>query len=137
AAMSDSPANGFTFCTGSIGAHPENDPVTMLERFGDRVYFLHLRSTRREKNPLSFHESGHLTGDVDIVQIARIALKVSRKSGALPYRPDHGHALLDDQSSASAPGYPLIGRMRGLAELRGLFLGIGGDWACHGQVPRL
>lgn len=124
AAMSDSPANGFTFCTGSFGVRSDNDLPAMLQQIGDRVRFLHLRSTKREPSPHNFHEAGHLAGDVDMAKIMEIALQLAQNNGALPFRPDHGHALLHDQKGSSTPGYPLIGRLRGLAELRGLLLGI-------------
>ncbi len=124
AAMSDSPANGFTFCTGSYGVRADNDLPAMLQQIGDRVRFLHLRNTKREASPHSFHEAGHLTGDVDMASIMAIALQLAHKNGSLPFRPDHGHALLQDQQGNATPGYPLIGRLRGLAELRGLLLGL-------------
>ncbi|WP_138465608.1 mannonate dehydratase [Poseidonocella sp. HB161398] len=120
-AMVDSPANGLTFCTGSLGVRPDNDLPAMLREFGDRVHFLHLRATKREDDPLSFHEAPHLEGDVDMVAIIRETLAIEARRGtALPFRPDHGHAMADDQRRRTAPGYPLIGRMRGLAELRGI-----------------
>ncbi|TNJ41749.1 mannonate dehydratase [Phaeobacter sp. B1627] len=119
--MVDSPANGLTFCTGSLGVRPDNDLPSMLEQFGARVAFLHLRATLREDNGVSFHEAPHLAGDVDMVAVARAALAAEAKQGrALPFRPDHGHMLAHDQRVASTPGYPYIGRLRGLAELRGV-----------------
>ncbi|SNR68432.1 mannonate dehydratase [Puniceibacterium sediminis] len=121
AAMSPSPANGFTFCTGSYGVRAENDLPSMLKAHADRVYFLHLRSTRREADGLSFHEAPHLDGDVDMVAIVRAVLEIERdQSITLPFRPDHGHAILDDVTRRTAPGYPLIGRLRGLSEVRGI-----------------
>ncbi|PRX11359.1 UNVERIFIED_ORG: D-mannonate dehydratase [Martelella mediterranea] len=121
AARVPSPANGFTFCTGSYGIRPENDLPAMLKKHGDRVHFLHLRATKREEDGMSFHEAPHLDGDVDMVAIVRAALEVEKARGVqLPFRPDHGHAILDDQSRKTNPGYPLIGRLRGLAEVRGI-----------------
>ncbi|MFY0624314.1 MAG: mannonate dehydratase [Pelagimonas sp.] len=119
--MVDSPANGLTFCTGSLGVRADNDLPAMLTRFGARVNFLHLRSTRREADGISFHEAPHLAGDVDMVAICCAALAAERAQGRpLPFRPDHGHALAHDQRVSSTPGYPYIGRLRGLAELRGV-----------------
>ncbi|OIQ28011.1 MAG: mannonate dehydratase [Alphaproteobacteria bacterium MedPE-SWcel] len=119
--MADSPANGLTFCTGSLGVRADNDLPMMLDRFGARVAFLHLRSTLREKDGISFHEAPHLSGDVDMVAVGRAALAAEAIQGsALPFRPDHGHMLAQDQRVDSTPGYPYIGRLRGLAELRGV-----------------
>jgi mannonate dehydratase len=99
----------------------DNDLPAILTRFGARVNFLHLRSTRREADGISFHEAPHLSGDVDMVAICRAALAAERTQGRpLPFRPDHGHALAHDQRVSSTPGYPYIGRLRGLAELRGV-----------------
>ncbi|WP_439528327.1 mannonate dehydratase [Pannonibacter sp.] len=121
AAMADSPANGFTFCTGSYGVRPDNDLCAMVRTHADRVHFLHLRATKREEGGLSFHEAAHLDGDVDMVAVIREIVAVERQRGiALPMRPDHGHQLLDDLRKSSTPGYPAIGRLRGLAELRGV-----------------
>lgn len=122
AAISDCPANGFTFCTGSYGVRPDNNLPAMLRTHGDRVHFLHLRATRREADGLSFHEAPHLNGDVDMVAVIAAALQIQQARGiALPFRPDHGHQLLDDHHRrGGAPGYPAIGRLRGLAEIRGV-----------------
>lgn len=121
AAMVDSPANGFTFCTGSYGVRPDNNLVEMFETHADRVHFLHLRATKREADPRSFHEAAHLDGDVDMVAVIKAVLLAERRRGIeLPMRPDHGHQLLDDLRKTSNPGYPAIGRLRGLAELRGV-----------------
>lgn len=121
AAMVDSPANGFTFCTGSYGVRPDNDLCAMFRTHADRVHFLHLRATKREEGGLTFHEAAHLDGDVDMVAVIREIVAVERRRGiALPMRPDHGHQLLDDLRKTSTPGYPAIGRLRGLAELRGV-----------------
>ncbi|MCG7626755.1 mannonate dehydratase [Epibacterium sp. MM17-32] len=119
--MVDSPANGLTFCTGSLGVRADNDLPAMLTRFGPSVAFLHLRATLREADGISFHEAPHLAGDVDMVAICKAALEAETAQGrALPFRPDHGHMLAHDQRTASTPGYPYIGRLRGLAELRGI-----------------
>ncbi|MGY4750156.1 mannonate dehydratase [Pannonibacter sp. Q-1] len=119
--MVDSPANGFTFCTGSYGVRPDNNLVEMFETHADRVHFLHLRATKREADPRSFHEAAHLDGDVDMVAVIKAVLLAERRRGIeLPMRPDHGHQLLDDLRKTSNPGYPAIGRLRGLAELRGV-----------------
>ncbi|WP_353979896.1 mannonate dehydratase [Salinicola endophyticus] len=120
-----SPANGLTFCTGSYGVRADNDLVAMAERFAPRIHFAHLRATRRETDGSSFHEAGHLTGDVDMVGVIAALVREERRrqrdGGArLPLRPDHGHHLLDDLERDTRPGYPLIGRLKGLAELRGV-----------------
>ncbi|MFN3497243.1 MAG: mannonate dehydratase [Pannonibacter indicus] len=121
AEMVDSPSNGFTFCTGSYGVRPDNNLVEMFETHADRVHFLHLRATKREADPRSFHEAAHLDGDVDMVAVIKAVLLAERRRGIeLPMRPDHGHQLLDDLRKTSNPGYPAIGRLRGLAELRGV-----------------
>ena len=125
AAMSHSPAHGFTFCTGSYGVRADNDLVAMLERFGARVHFLHLRTTKREGDGKSFHEAAHLDGDVDMVAVVRKVVEIERRRGvSLPMRPDHGHQILDDLRRVSTPGYPAIGRLRGLAELRGIEMAV-------------
>ncbi|WNL40223.1 mannonate dehydratase [Halomonas sp. PAMB 3232] len=120
-----SPANGITFCTGSFGVREDNDLVAMARHFGPHIHFAHLRSTRREMDPRSFHEAPHLAGDVDMVGVIQALVEEERRremdGGArLPIRPDHGHHMLDDQQRQTAPGYPLYGRLRGLAELRGV-----------------
>ncbi|MAM58154.1 MAG: mannonate dehydratase [Salinicola sp.] len=120
-----SPANGLTFCTGSYGVREDNDLVAMARRFAPHIHFVHLRATRREADPLSFHEAEHLDGDVDMVgvigELVREQRRRQREGGhRLPMRPDHGHHLLDDLKRDSRPGYPLIGRLKGLAELRGV-----------------
>jgi mannonate dehydratase len=122
----DSPANGVTFCTGSLGASAANDDLPgMLRRLGERVHFLHLRNVRREPDG-SFYESDHLAGSVDMAAVMREAIALCHRRGvALPMRPDHGHRMLSDlQNDHFYPGYSAIGRLRGLAELRGLEMGL-------------
>ncbi|MDN4473048.1 mannonate dehydratase [Demequina zhanjiangensis] len=123
-----SPANGLTLCVGSYGVRGDNDVVEMARRFADRIYFSHLRSTRREEDPESFHEAVHIDGDIDIVGVVRELVREERRRGEegprISIRSDHGHRLLDDLTRKSAPGYPLIGRMKGLAEVRGVELAV-------------
>lgn len=121
--------NGITLCTGSLGARPDNDLPGMTQRLGDRVHFLHLRNVLRESPDIagSFHESEHLTGNTDMVAVIAAVLKeearrkaAGRADANIPMRPDHGQDILDDLNRKAQPGYPSIGRLKGLAELRGI-----------------
>ncbi|GAB3761924.1 mannonate dehydratase [Spirosoma pomorum] len=137
-AAADSPANGLCFCTGSYGVRSDNDLVGMAQRLGPKIHFIHLRSTERTptgENALdgSFQEANHLEGDVDMAGVMQALLteqkrrqEEGRPDLRMPFRPDHGHRMLDDLTSGKRtnPGYTAIGRLRGLAELRGLMLGL-------------
>ncbi|MCB1355193.1 MAG: mannonate dehydratase [Maritimibacter sp.] len=125
-AAHDSPANGLTLCAGSFGAHPTNDLPAMARRFGPRIHFAHLRNVAKDPDG-SFEEAAHLDGDTDMVDLARALLEEEarrraegRADAVIPFRPDHGHEIAFDQAHDHVPGYPLIGRLRGLAELRGV-----------------
>ncbi|MBE8715516.1 mannonate dehydratase [Sphingobacterium hungaricum] len=120
----DQPFNGICFCTGSLGAGPNNDLLQIFNRVKERVYFAHLRNVK--KDPIgSFYEADHLDGDVDMASIMDALTQENQKRNtAIPFRPDHGHQMLDDLHKTTNPGYSAIGRLRGLAELRGLELGI-------------
>jgi mannonate dehydratase len=118
-----SPANGMCFCTGSLGVRADNDLPRIARRFASRIAFAHLRATRREADPRSFHEAAHLEGDVDMVAVLREILAEDHKRDAgsrIVFRPDHGQKMIGDFSRRGAPGYPVTGRLRGLAELRGI-----------------
>ncbi|HVT91907.1 MAG TPA: mannonate dehydratase [Bryobacteraceae bacterium] len=120
------PANGITFCSGSLGVRPDNDLTAMARRFAERIFFVHLRSIRREEGADAFHEAGHLDGDADMVSLVKEFVLEERRRRlddpgvSIPFRPDHGNKILTDAARASVPGYPAVGRLRGLAELRGI-----------------
>lgn len=125
----DLPANGITLCSGSLGARPDNDLPGMMERLGDRVHFLHLRNVRRDTEDIrgSFFEDEHLGGQTDMVALVAAVLReeakrreAGREDAQIPMRPDHGQDILDDIGRGGQPGYPAIGRLKGLAELRGV-----------------
>ncbi len=125
----DLPSNGITLCSGSLGTRADNDLAGMMTRLGDRVHFLHLRNVKRESEDIrgSFHEAEHLGGDTDMVALVTAVLREEarrradgRADWSIPFRPDHGQDILDDQRRKAQPGYPAIGRLKGLAELRGI-----------------
>jgi mannonate dehydratase len=124
-----SPANGMTLCSGSLGARPDNDLPALMEEFGPRVSFIHLRNVTRESQAIrgSFYEAEHLGGGTDMVALIAAILreekrrkKEGRADSSIPFRPDHGQSILDDLKRKTQPGYPAIGRLKGLAELRGV-----------------
>ncbi len=118
-----SPANGLCFCTGSFGVRADNDLVRIARRFASRIGFAHLRATKREADPRSFYEAAHLEGDVDMVAVLRVLVAEDAHRDAarsIVFRPDHGQKMIGDFGRKGAPGYPVVGRLRGLAELRGV-----------------
>lgn len=129
----DRTANGITLCSGSLGVRPDNDLPGIMDRWGSRVHFLHLRNVKRETGEIrgSFFEDEHLAGDTDMVALIASALReearrkaAGRADWSIPFRPDHGQDILDDQGRKAQPGYPAIGRLKGLAELRGVIAGL-------------
>lgn len=130
-----SEANGMCFCSGSLGVRADNDLPKMAKRFASRIYFSHLRATTRLGDGRSFYEAAHLEGDVDMVALLRVLVEEDRKrdkTRKIVFRSDHGHRMLDDLSKKVTPGYPAIGRLRGLAELRGIITALDAAALCDG-----
>jgi mannonate dehydratase len=129
-AQSPEPANGITFCSGSLGARLDNDLPAILKRVAHRVWFVHLRATKQELPRDAFYEAPHLAGDVDMVALFRILVREERRRQAdgdttpIPFRSDHGNQILTDIGRPAVPGYPAVGRLKGLAELRGILTAV-------------
>lgn len=124
----DKPFNGICYCTGSLGASMENNLVEIFEAVKERVYFLHLRNVSKDEEG-NFYEADHLGGDVNMYEVMKVVVAENQqRNQPMPFRPDHGHQMLDDLNKITNPGYSAIGRLRGLAELRGLELGVSGNY---------